>query len=223
MKLKPKNWSKFQHYNHRTPPWIKLHRDLLNNRDFMGLDLASKGLAPLLWLLASESPDGTFDASTEELVFRLRVSTKDVMSGLKPLIDKGFFEVVQGDASTVLAPCLQHATSERERETETEKETEKNKKSVPAPPVFPKGLDTETFRMNWDQYVQYRKERGLSVLKPSSVKAKLMEMDQWGHQAAITAIGLTISNGWQGIFPPPPTGNKPTTMSVNNSKFASAF
>ena len=222
MKLKPKNWSKFQHYNHRTPPWIKLHRDLLNNRDFMGLDLASKGLAPLLWLLASESPDGTFDASTEELVFRLRVSTKDVVSGLKPLIDKGFFEVIEADASIVLAPCLQHATSERERETEIETERDKKKKSVPAPPVFPHGLDTETFRLNWEHYVHYRKERGLSVLKPSSVKAKLNEMEAWGHQAAIQAIHLTISNGWQGIFPPHQNGNKPT-MTVNTSKFASAF
>jgi len=96
------------------------------------------------------------------------------------------------------------------------------KKSVPAPPVFPKGLDTETFRLNWEHYVHYRKERGLSVLKPSSVKAKLNEMEAWGHQAAITAIGLTISNGWQGIFPPHQNGNKPT-MTVNTSKFASAF
>ena len=88
----------------------------------MGLDLASKGLAPLLWLLASESPDGTFDASTEELVFRLRVSTKDVVSGLKPLIDKGFFEVIEADASIVLAPCLQHATSERERDRDRDRE-----------------------------------------------------------------------------------------------------
>jgi hypothetical protein len=37
MKLIPKNWGKFQHYKDRCPPWIKLHRDLLNDREFLHL------------------------------------------------------------------------------------------------------------------------------------------------------------------------------------------
>lgn len=118
MNLIPKNWSKFQHYKDRCPPWIKLHRDLLNDRHFASLPLASKALAPLLWLLASESKDGTFDASFEELAFRLHFSSKDIEVGLTSLIDKGFFV----DASTMLAPCLQVAIPERETERETEAE-----------------------------------------------------------------------------------------------------
>lgn len=114
MNLIPKKWADFQHYKDRCPPWIKLHRELLNNRDFMCLPLASKALAPLLWLLASESKTGEFDASIEELSFRLRLTTDEVSAGLKPLIDKGFFL----DASNMLAPCLQDAIPETERETE---------------------------------------------------------------------------------------------------------
>ena len=117
MKLIPKNWLVFQHYKDRSPPWIKLHRDLLNNRDFITLPLASKALAPLLWLLASEHKNGVFDATTEELAFRLRMSEKEVEAGIKPLIQKGFFL----DASTMLAPRLQDAIPERETETETER------------------------------------------------------------------------------------------------------
>lgn len=115
MKLKPKNWEKFQHYKDRLPPWIKLHRELLTDRAFMQLPIASKALAPLLWLLASESKDGEFDASDEELIFRLHVTAKD-LQGIQPLIDKGFFIV----ASKALADCQQDATPETERETETE-------------------------------------------------------------------------------------------------------
>ena len=122
MILKPKNWDKFQHYSHRNPPWIKLHRDLLNDRIFASLPIASKAIAPLLWLLASESKDGSFDAASDELSFRLHIASKDIEVGLKPLIDKGFFV----DASTMLAPCLQVATTERETEREGERETEKN-------------------------------------------------------------------------------------------------
>ena len=87
MILKPKNWSKFQHYRDRCPPWIKLHRDILNDRVFASLPIASKALAPLLWLLASESKDGSFDAAIDELAFRLHIASKDIEQGLKPLID----------------------------------------------------------------------------------------------------------------------------------------
>lgn len=122
MRLIPKNWEKFQHYKDRCPPWIKFHRDLLNDRAFMLLPTASKALAPLLWLLASESksPQGDFDASTEELEFRLRMTPKEIESGLKALISKGFFV----PADNVLADRKQPATPEGETETEEEGEKE---------------------------------------------------------------------------------------------------
>lgn len=120
MRLVPKNWERFQHYRDRCPPWIKLHRDLLNDRAFIMLPTASKALAPLMWLLASESRDGSFDASVEELEFRLRMPAGEIKSGLKALIEHGFFL----NDSTMLAPCLQDAIPEREGETETEREGE---------------------------------------------------------------------------------------------------
>ena len=119
MLLIPKNWAVFQHYKNRLPPWIKLHRELLNDRVYMSLPLASKAIAPLMWLLASESKNGSFDGSLDELVFRLHITEKDYRDGVKPLIDKGFFI----DASKLIADCQQVATPERE--TETERETEK--------------------------------------------------------------------------------------------------
>jgi hypothetical protein len=122
MKLVPKNWTVFQHYKDRCPPWVKLHRELLNDKQFMCLPVASKALAPLLWLLASESKTGEFDGSIEELVFRLRFTVKEVEAGLKPLIDKGFFL----SASGVLADCLQGAIPE----TETEREERERQKQL---------------------------------------------------------------------------------------------
>jgi hypothetical protein len=92
----------------------------------MCLPLASKALAPLLWLLASESKDGTFDGSLDELVFRLHITPKDYEDGLKPLIHKGFFVVASG----VLAECYQDAIPETEREGETERETKTEKRQI---------------------------------------------------------------------------------------------
>jgi hypothetical protein len=121
MLLQPKNWAVFQHYKDRCPPWIKLHRDLLNDRAFMRLPIASKAVAPMLWLLASESKDGVFDGSLDELVFRLHITDKEYQAGVKPLIDNNFFTVVSG----VLAERLQDAIPETERETEAETKKEK--------------------------------------------------------------------------------------------------
>lgn len=130
MKIRPKNWQEFQHYKDRSPPWIKLHRKLLDDRAFNALPLASKALAPFLWLLASESKDGWFDGSAEEITFRLRWKLSEVQTGLKHLISSGFFEVERA-ASTPIAQCLEIATPERETETQvkTERETDSRAKS----------------------------------------------------------------------------------------------
>jgi predicted Fe-S protein YdhL (DUF1289 family) len=116
MIIKPKNWDKFQHYRNRTPPWIKLHRDVLNDRAFMLLPTSSKALAPLLWLLASESEKNEINADLDDLEFRLRMKKSEIKDGLEALIRQGFFEV----ASNVLAECYQDASAEREGEGETE-------------------------------------------------------------------------------------------------------
>ena len=56
--LRVKDWARYQHYKHRRPPWIRLHRDLLDKLSWHQLPLASKALAPMLWLLASETQEG---------------------------------------------------------------------------------------------------------------------------------------------------------------------
>lgn len=125
MILRPKNWSDFQHYKNRNPPWIRFHKRILDDRVYQQLPIASRALAPMLWLLASESKDpstGEFDGSPEELVFRLRWPKAEIVEALTPLIHRGFFEVVQ-DASTVLADGLHDATPEERRDRgETEAE-----------------------------------------------------------------------------------------------------
>ena len=126
MIIRPRNWKSFQHYTDRKPAWIKLHRELLDNFDYHCLPDASAALAPKLWLLASESDDGSIDATPEKLAFRLRKTAAEIVSALKPLIAAKFFEVVQ-DASSALADRKQNGVSEEERETEEERELEKDK------------------------------------------------------------------------------------------------
>jgi hypothetical protein len=189
MKLKPKNWDKFQHYRDRCPPWIKLHRDILNDRIFASLPVASKALAPLLWLLASESKDGEFDAASDELAFRLHFAIKDIEIGLKPLIDNGFFV----DASTMLAPCYQVAIPEREGERETE--TEKK----PVALEIPDWIDVN----DWKDFLAMRK----AIRKPMTPRAvtmmfsKLEQMKKKGIDVS-QAIQRSILNNWADVYEP---------------------
>jgi hypothetical protein len=117
----PNGWREFQHYKDRSPPWIRLHRKLLDNKDFHRLPVGSRALAPMLWLLASESVDGVIDADPDNLAFRLRTSEKEIVASLAPLLERGFFHTVHSD-STTLAECKHNAAPETETETEAETE-----------------------------------------------------------------------------------------------------
>lgn len=113
MILTPKNWNSFQHYKDRSPAWIKLHKALLDDYEFACLPVASKALAPMLWLLASEYEDGKIDATLDKLAFRLHMTRGDLANALSPLVEKQFF-----DASEALADCKRNAIPEREEEGE---------------------------------------------------------------------------------------------------------
>jgi len=136
MHITPKNWAEFQHYKDRDPTWIKLHKRLLDDYEFQCLPVASRALAPMLWLLASEHKSGLIDADHKKLGFRLRMTPEDVGCALKPLVEANFFEVVQ-DASSPLAEPERVASPEKEREkqvqTQEQAESAQERAATPKP------------------------------------------------------------------------------------------
>jgi hypothetical protein len=121
--LSVKNWSEFQHYKDRSPSWIKLHKRVLDDRDFQRLPAASRALAPMLWLLASEYNDGILPYDLDLFAFRTRQTEKEIENALKPLIDKGFL-ILSQDASEMLAEVEHDAISRREENINKEKRRE---------------------------------------------------------------------------------------------------
>jgi len=84
------DWDQHQHYKDRCPPWIKLHRGLLETRKFAKLSMRRRGLLVQLWLLASED-NGNFTADIRDLQFRLR--TKDIkQADLDALLESGLID-----------------------------------------------------------------------------------------------------------------------------------
>ncbi len=125
--MKIKNWSKFQHFKDRRPPWIKLYRDILDDIDWHQLDpLASKVLV-MCWLIASEYDGQLPDMKT--LAFRLRMSekqTSDCVFKLSHWLDQ--------DDIDVISDRYQDDAPETERETEIEtKERQKSNRGTRLP------------------------------------------------------------------------------------------
>jgi uncharacterized phage protein (TIGR02220 family) len=187
--LMPRRWVDFQHYKNRAPPWIKLQRSLLDDYEYHCLPVASRALAPLLWLIASESMDGSFDAAPDRLGFRLRQTTKEIETAIKPLIEKGFFEVVR-NASETLADCKRDACletegeGEREEEGETEADTLSGKPDRAAEVIahlnatagtrfIPKGANAKL--------INARLKEGLSVQTLKAIATK--KHAEWGKDA----------------------------------------
>jgi hypothetical protein len=187
--LRIKNWSEFQHYKDRAPPWVKLHHSLLDNFEFHSLPVASKALAPMLWLLASENLDGSISDDLSKVAFRLRTSVSDVQTALKPLLDKGF---VVSD-SNVLADCQQCALPE----TETETETEARKPTVsPVKQSNPKYQKPDDVEQNvWDDFVAHRKRKrgAITTLVMQSIQREA-EKAGWCLNDALKEI---IVCNWQ--------------------------
>lgn len=143
--IRPKNWESFQHYKNRCPPWVKLHKTLLDDYEFTCLPLASKALAPLLWLLASENKDGTITGTVTKIAFRLRWTESDVEEGLRGLIASGLFMLDSGALAERLHVAPK-SLSETEGETQVEKipsdpkkdpqdASRENRSSVAQPPA----------------------------------------------------------------------------------------
>lgn len=112
-----RNWGEFQHYKKRTPPWVKLHRKLLDDIDYHKCDPLAAKCLPLIWLIASEC-DGSLP-DLPELAFRLRITESQcakVISALSSWLYQ--------DASNGLADCKQDATLETETEGEEKAEAD---------------------------------------------------------------------------------------------------
>jgi hypothetical protein len=116
--MKIRNWSKFQHFKDRRPPWVKLYRDILDDIEWHRLDGDSAKHLVMLWLLASEGDEGELP-SIDEIAFRLRITEKQA----KTTVSKLSHWVIQDDI-TAISPRYQSDRPETETETEKEAETE---------------------------------------------------------------------------------------------------
>lgn len=128
--LHVKNWAEFQHYKDRNPPWIKLHRALLDDYEFASLQDASKAHLMLIWLFASQR-DGRIPNDPAFLKKKLGLEREP---NLQTFIDQGLL-IPEQNAST----NTEQGASELRLEAYKASETE----IPPSPPAGKNGANGE--------------------------------------------------------------------------------
>lgn len=121
IRYRVKNWKKFQHFKDRSPPWIKLYRDILEDYDINMISSdAFRGLIKI-WLIASEDKAQKGNLPPlPELSFRLRMNENECLDLLRQL---DIF---------VISEEYQKYLPEEEEEEEKEKEKEAEVEEAPA-------------------------------------------------------------------------------------------
>ena len=116
--LKIRKWEIWQSYraDRGQPPWIKVHRQVMRNPDWVSLTDAQRGQVVAIWLLAADQ-NGVIPASPALIK---KLCYLDAEPDLKLLMDKGFIEY----DDTLASSWRQLDQPETEAETETETETD---------------------------------------------------------------------------------------------------
>lgn len=191
--LRVRSLGKYQHYRDRNPPWVKLHRELLEDYDFEQLPDATKAHAMLMLLLASRL-ENEIPNDPEWIARKIGARSKvDIAKLLEARFLETFGADCEHEASETLAESKQRALLEGEKRERRERGEESL--SLPAK------LDTPEFRQAWTDYKAHRRESKMKPLGATATKTRLAELEKMGPAASIEAIRRSIANGWAGVFP----------------------
>ena len=160
--MRIKNWSQFQHFKDRRPPWIKLYRDILDDIEWHSLDPQSSKVLVMCWLIASENEGRLPDMKT--LAFRLRMSEKNTSESIIKLS-----HWLEQDDIGVISERYQDDLPETERETEKEK---RQKATVVACPP-------DVGLQEWEDWLALRKAKKAPVTE-TVVKSARKEAEKAG-------------------------------------------
>ena len=125
--LKIKNWDRWQSYrkDRGQPPWIKIHRCVMRNPEWVSLSDAERGQLVSIWLLAADR-DGVIPASPEIIQ---KLCFMDGVPNLNKFIELDFIKSNGCHVDANLTPTRRQCDQpEKSREEKNREETEKKNK-----------------------------------------------------------------------------------------------
>ena len=143
--MKVSNWDKWQSFrkDRGAPPWIKIHRNLMSNEQWVELSDAEKGQLVSIWMLAADK-DGVIPDSDKMIQ---KMAMLDSKPNINKFIDLGFLTTTcQPHDNQENKPCPQVDAPEEKRVEESR--VEKNSRFTPP---------------NVDEVIEYCKERNNGI------------------------------------------------------------
>jgi len=130
--LKISNWEKWQTYraDRGRPPWIKIHRCLMSNPEWVQLTDSQRGRLVLLWILAAER-DGEIPSDPKLL---RKICFMDKEPELQLFIKFGFIEDDANVTSTWRQDDVNVTPQTRARESDAESDAEADAEKTLVPP-----------------------------------------------------------------------------------------
>jgi len=189
--VKIKNWQELQHFKDRSPPWIKLYREILYQRDIMMISDRNFKVLICLWLLASEDKERSGNLPPiSDIAFKLRLSENDIRQSFQGLSDFLIFDDID-----MISERYQDDAPETEREGETEREREDigARKNAKGSVKKPDDVDEET----WTDFKRHRKNKK-AIITNGVIQAIRKESEKAGVTLN-QALSITINRGWTGF------------------------
>jgi len=146
--MKVTNWDKWQSFrkDRGTPPWIKLHRNLFSNPEWVSLSDAERGQLVVIWLLSAEKNGQVPD--DPQLVAKMGMMSD--APDLTKFAELGFL-------TTTCQPLDVKVTHQsRVEKSRVEKSREEKHSVIASPPVKPKAYPKE-FESFWLAYPANRR------------------------------------------------------------------
>ena len=132
------NWSRWQSYrgDRGQPPWIKVHRALLRNPEFISLTDTQRGHLFHIWILAADK-NGTIQAADEDLAgFIQRICCLESAPALEVIAKLGFISLDDNVTPSRRQRDANVTPQSREEESSTETESEAERPAGAPPPLI---------------------------------------------------------------------------------------
>ena len=186
-KLKIHNWEKWQSYraDRGQPPWIKIHRELMRNIEWVSFTDAQRGQLVAIWLLAADH-NGVIPASPKIIQ---KLCHMDSEPDINLFIINGFI-----DGVIVASDERQHDTPEKRRE-ETEKKQSRVEKKETTAFALPDWIN----KSHWEMWVKARKKMSHEQMQAQVDKLAKWRSDGLDFAEALANAGM---NGTMGLFLP---------------------
>jgi len=186
--LRIKNWNLWQTFrkDRGTPPWIKVHRNLMTNSKWAVLTDEEKGQIVSIWIIAADNEKG-------EIPYDAAILKKICQLDNKPNINK--FIGLQLLTTTcpqhdnqLTTTCPQHDAPEAEAEAERGEEKRRDRKRFKRKKYTKKKNPKKQKRLAW-------KQPGMDELRKYAHEQRLTGFDAEAFFDHHNARGWILSNG----------------------------